>query len=231
MAYPSAFARWANKSRSPIWEQTSGHGPSVTEPERLPGAAASLGPGRHLDKCRRVCARVRLTEPGASRAAPRGCRPGCPGPRSPLVLRETPSYPRAAQNRSKWMSGFPASPAWSARQPTRRGGHGLGFREFRQGGGGAQEAGCASRSGGAARTPPHALPVRADGNGGQHGLVSGLEDLLGAFDAVLESEFKKWVISGNSDYCAPAGLCVSRDLPCDRAGKCLVADEHVVHAP
>lgn len=32
--------------------------PSVTEPERLPGAAASLGPGRHLDKCRRVCARV-----------------------------------------------------------------------------------------------------------------------------------------------------------------------------
>lgn len=74
-----------------------------------------------------VCARVGLTEAGASRAAPRGCRPGCPGPRSPLVLRETPSYPRAAQNRSKWMSGFPASPAWSARQPTRRGGHGLGF--------------------------------------------------------------------------------------------------------
>lgn len=127
MAYPSAFARWANKSRSPIWEQTSGHGPSVTEPERLPGAAASLGPGRHLDKCRRVCARLRLTEPGASRAAPRGCCPGCPGPRSPLVLRETPSYPRAAQNRSKWMSGFLTSPAWSARQPTRRGGHGLRF--------------------------------------------------------------------------------------------------------
>lgn len=79
--------------------------------------------------------------------------------------------------------------------------------------------------------PPHAPPVPADGNGGHHSLVSGLEDLLGAFDAVLESEFKKWVISGNSDYCAPAGLCVSRDLPCDRAGKCLVADEHVVHAP
>lgn len=231
MAYPSAFARWANKSRSPIWEQTSGHGPSVTEPERLPGAAASLGPGRHLDKCRRVCARVGLTEAGASRAAPRGCRAGCPGPRSPLVLRgcrPTHGPPRIAVN------GCPASP----RAPRGRPGSphaaaatGSGFREFRRGGGGAQEAGCASPSGGAARTPPHAPPVPADGNGGHHSLVSGLEDLLGAFDAVLESEFKKWVISGNSDYCAPAGLCVSRDLPCDRAGKCLVADEHVVHAP
>lgn len=160
---------------------------------------------------------------GAAQAVPGLAPRWCRGRRRP-----THGPPRIAVN------GCPASlrvPRGRPGSPHAAAATGSGFREFRRGGGGAREAGCTSRSGGAARTPPHALPVRADGNSGHHGLVSGLEDLLGAFDAVLESEFKKWVISGNSDYCAPAGLCVSRDLPCDRAGKCLVADEHVVHAP